>query len=91
MPRLGLGRKRIERCYCDPSEPGVPCYNSYEAKTSVECVMVSEKTMQKRDLELAKRSNASQMGSQGPYIANGQIRRLCDEMLQRVRTQKAGT
>lgn len=39
MPRLGLDRKRIEHCYCDPNELEMPCYYSYEAKTSVECVM----------------------------------------------------
>lgn len=44
----------------------------------------------KRDLGLAKWSNASQMGSQGPYIAYGQFRRLCAGMLKRILTQKAG-
>lgn len=43
MSRLGLGRKRIEHGFCDLSDTGMPCYYSYEAKTSVECVMVSEK------------------------------------------------
>lgn len=43
MSRLGLGRKRIEHGFCDPGELEIPCYYSYEAKTSVECAMVSEK------------------------------------------------
>lgn len=48
------------------------------------------KTMQKRDSGLKKRSNASQIGSQGPYIAYGQFRRLCAGMLKRILIQKAG-
>lgn len=81
MSRLGLGRKRVEHCNCDLNDTGMPCYYSFEAKSSSEDEIVSEKTIQKRDLGLAKWSNASQMGSQGPYIAYGQFRRLCDEAL----------
>lgn len=43
MSRLGLGRKRVEHRFRDPGELEIPCYYSYEAKTSVECVKVSEK------------------------------------------------
>ena len=46
MSRLGLGRKRIEHRFRDPGELEIPCYYSYEAKTSVECAMVFEKAMQ---------------------------------------------
>lgn len=48
------------------------------------------KTMQKRELRTQKRSNASQIGSQGPYIAYDQFRSLLSVSLKQAEIQKAG-
>lgn len=44
----------------------------------------------KRDLGLAKWSNASQIGSQGPYTTNDQFRCLLSVSLEQAEIQKAG-
>lgn len=36
MPRLDLGRKRVEYRSCDPSDSGKPCYYLHEAETADE-------------------------------------------------------
>ena len=46
--------------------------------------------MQKRDSGLKKRSNASQIGSQGPYTTNAQFRCLLSVSLEQAEIQKAG-
>lgn len=48
------------------------------------------KTMQKRDLGLAKRSNAPLTGPQGLYTTNGQFRNLLGVSLKQAEIQKAG-
>ena len=68
----------------------MPCYYSYVAKTSVKCAMVSEKQCRNVTLGLAKRSNAPQTGSQGPYIAYDQFRSLLSVSLKQAEIQKAG-